>query len=412
MPASLEGKRILVGLSGGIAAYKTLSLIRLLVKAGAEVKCVCTPAALEFVTPLTLETLSGNPLYSGLFSARNESRTEHVSHADWADLLVVAPATAGTIAKFANGIADNALTTLFNAFDKAVIVSPAMNARMYRHPATQANLARLRQWGVRVVGPACGDLACGSQGEGRMPEPDILFAYVEWVCRHAAGFSPFGVPEEASWFKGRKVLLTAGPTVEPIDPVRYLSNHSTGLMGCCLAEELCMRGAEVYMVNGPMHASPRFPPYRMIPVQTAEEMRDAAIGLWPDMDVAILSAAVADYAPKEACGQKIKKTSEELCLGLRKTADILAGLGRTKKAGQILVGFALETENEIENAKAKLERKNADMIVLNSLRNPGAGFAVPTNQVTFLDRKGRVVPHGLKTKEEVASDILDFISTL
>ena len=412
MNGSLQGKKVVVGLSGGIAAYKTLTLIRLLVKNGAEVKCVCTPSALEFVTPLALETLSGYPLYSDLFSSRNESKTAHVGYADWADLMVVAPASANTIAKFAHGIADNALTTLFNAFDKTVVLAPAMNTRMYKHPATQSNLDMLRQWGVKVVAPASGALACGAQGEGRMPEPETLLAYTEWVCRHLPESSSLGKPQEASYYTGRKVLLTAGPTVEPIDPVRYLSNHSSGLMGCCLADELSLRGAEVYYVTGPARVRPHFAPYRLIPVQTAGEMYEAAVSLWPDMDAAILSAAVADYAPAVVSGQKIKKDSDLLCLELKKTQDILARLGNEKRKGQLLVGFALETENELENAESKLKRKNADLIVLNSLRNPGAGFAVATNQVTFVDRKGRVESLALKTKEEVASDILDYLPSL
>ena len=412
MPGSLQGKKILLGLTGGIAAYKTLTLIRLLVKGGAEVRCVCTPSALEFVTSLCLETLSGHPVYSDLFSGRNEVKTEHIHYADWADLLVVAPASANTIAKFAHGIADNALTTLFNAFDKTVVMAPAMNTRMFRHPATQANLAQLREWGVRVLAPASGDLACGVQGEGRMPEPEILYAYIEWTCRHLSAASPLGMPQEASFYRGKKVLLTAGPTVEPIAPVRYLSNHSSGLMGCCLSDELSLRGAEVYLVTGPAKVRPRFEPYRLIPVQTAAEMYDAAISLWPDMDIAVLSAAVADYTPAEVSEQKIKKDSGQLSLELKKTQDILAQLGKDKRQGQLLVGFALETENEVANAKSKLERKNADMIVLNSLRNPGAGFAVGTNQVTFIDRQGRIKAQELKSKEEVASDILDYLPSL
>lgn len=427
--AALKGKKILLGLSGGIAAYKSLSLIRLFVKAGAEVKCVCTPAALEFVTPLSVETLSGNPLYSGLFSPKNEFKTAHVSLADWADLLVVAPATANTLAKFACGIADNALTTLFNAFDKPVVVVPAMNTRMYRNPATVANLNLLKDRGVFVMEPDCGDLACGTRGEGRMPEAETLFAYTAWVCRHFcrneagtnSGASAISSqtpcarnarPDWWSFYEGKKVLLTAGPTVEALDPVRFLSNHSSGLMGSCLADELSLRGARVYFVSGPGSCQPRFAPYRLLPVQTASQMYEASMELWPEMDLAILSAAVADYSPVEVSDQKIKKGEDGMLLALQKTKDILASLGRTKKADQILVGFALETENELGNARQKLERKNADLIVLNSLRNPGAGFACATNQVTLVDRKGNVVPQSLKSKEEVASDILDYVPAL
>ena len=410
MDASLKGKKIVVGLSGGIAAYKTLTLIRLLIKAGAEVKCVCTPAALEFVTPLSLETLSGHPLYSDLFSARNEIKTAHVSYADWADLMIVAPASANTIAKFAHGIADNALTTLFAAFDKNTVVAPAMNTRMYHNPATQANLDLLLQRGIRIAAPDSGQLACGAEGDGRMPEPETLLAYVKWMCRCLD--SPRKGTSADSFYKGKKVLLTGGPTVEPIDPVRYLSNHSSGLMGCSLADELTLRGADVYFVAGPMRVRPHFSPFRSISVQTAGEMHEAATVLWPSMDIAILSAAVADYTPVEVSMQKIKKDSDSLCLELKKTQDILARLGKDKRPNQLLVGFALETENEIENAITKLKRKNADMIVLNSLRNPGSGFAVSTNQVTFIDKHGRVEAQELKSKEEVASDILDYLSSL
>lgn len=398
---SLQGKKIIVGLSGGISAYKTLALVRLLVKAGAQVRCVCTPSALRFVTPLSLSTLSGYPVYSDMFSDRNECATEHISLSDWGDLLVVAPATAGTLGKFANGIADNALTTLFNAFDKPVLLAPAMNTRMYRHPATQENLSKLRSWGVHLMPAATGALACGTEGEGRMAEAEAIFERITALFQAPCGS-----------LQGKKILITAGPTVEAIDPVRYISNHSTGLMGCCIADELTKRGAEVYLVHGPMQASPKRKPFRAIAVTSAAQMFEASTELWPEMDMAVLSAAVADYTIAEPSKEKIKKNDDNLQIRLSKTQDILATLGQSKKKTQLLVGFALETENELANATGKLHKKNADLLVLNSLKESGAGFAQPTNRVTFLTPDGTVSPMPLKSKEEVAADLADRMESL
>ncbi len=400
----LQGKKILVGVSGGIAAYKTLLLIRLLRKEGAEVRCVCTPASLQFVTPLSLSSLSGNPIYSDMFSPRNENATAHITYADWADLLVVAPATANTMAKFANGIADNALTTLYTAFAKPVLLAPAMNTNMYAHPAVQANMEKLRERGVDFVEAGCGALACGSEGKGRMAEPETIFSRICSMMKTASS--------AATFFQGKKVLITAGPTVEAIDPVRYISNHSTGLMGVCLADELTRRGAQVFLVCGPLKARPRHTPFRTIPVVSAADMYRESLALWPEMDMGILSAAVADYRPKVACGQKIKKSEAEMTLELIKTDDILATLGKSKRANQFLAGFALETENETANAVEKLHKKNADLIVLNSMRDAGAGFGTVTNKVSFLDRTGRSTSMELKRKEAVAADILDYIESL
>lgn len=395
----LKGKRILLGICGGIAAYKTLTLLRLLVKEGAEVRCVCTPAALRFVTPLSLETLSGNPVYSDLFSEKNEFKTAHVSYADWADFFIVAPATANTLAKFAHGIADNALTTLFNAYDRQVLAVPAMNTRMYRHPATCANLDRLREWGVSVMRPEEGFLACGTQGEGRMPEPEDIFRY----------FLSLIVSKEDPFLKDRHVLLTAGPTQEDLDPVRFISNRSTGRMGCALADELQQRGAKVHLVCGPMSVRPKGIPFETLAVRSAEEMYRACLRLWPEMDLGILSAAVADYAPAQTADRKIKKGDSGLDLHLERTNDILLELGKRKRPGQHLVGFALETDHELENAQGKLRRKNADMIVLNSLRDPGAGFATDTNRVCLLDIRGGIEHRPLASKQEVAGMILDHL---
>lgn len=396
----LKGKKVLVGISGGIAAYKTLLLIRLLKKQGAAVKCVCTPSALEFVTPLSLETLSENPVYSEVFSPKNEYSTAHISYSDWADLLLVAPVTGNTLAKFANGIADNALTSLFLAFDKPVLLVPAMNTRMWNHPATRENLQKLISWGMEVLQPESGFLACGTQGEGRMPEPETILSAVVRM---------FGKTSH-SVMKGKKVLITAGPTQEPMDPVRYISNHSSGKMGFCIADELGRRGADVYMVCGPVSVRPKMEPYRLIRVNSAQEMYEASMELWHDMDMAILSAAVADYAPETVSETKIKKNESGMTISLKRNPDILASLGKTKAMNQLLVGFALETDHELENAREKMEKKNADMIVLNSLQNPGAGFATDTNQVTFITRNGLVEDRQLKSKEDVASDLVDFIT--
>lgn len=400
---SLQGKNIIVGLGGGIAAYKTLSLVRLLVKDGAQVRCVCTPAALQFVTPLSLSTLSGHSVYSDLFSAQNHSNTEHIAYADWGDLLVVAPTTANLLGKFAGGIADNALTTLFNAFDKPVLLAPAMNSRMYNHPATQENMQKLRAWGVHFMEAESGALACGSEGVGRMAEAEQIFERVKSLLDKG---------EAKSALQGKKILITAGPTLEAIDPVRYISNHSTGKMGCCIADELTKRGAEVYLVHGPMSAAPKAPPRKDFAVTSAGEMFAQAVALWPHMDMAVLSAAVADYTPQSPSKEKIKKHEGEMLLPLVKTQDILKALGEQKQSRQRLVGFALETTNELNNAQAKLREKNADLLVLNSLRDQGAGFATSTNKVTFLFKDGRVQPMELKSKEAVAADLADHMETL
>lgn len=399
----LKGKRILLGLCGGIAAYKSLSLIRLLKREGAEVRCVCTPAALRFVTPLSVETLSQNRLYGDVFARENEFSTAHISYAEWADFFIVAPATANTLAKFAHGIADNALTTLFNAYGGKTLVVPAMNSGMYHHPATQENLEKLRGWGVEVMQPGSGFLACGTQGEGRMPEPEDIFrCFLNVFFENAPTESPFN---------GKHVLLTAGPTREALDPVRFLTNPSTGLMGCCLADELQRRGAKVHLVCGPMIARPKAAPFETLEVTSALQMYEACMKRWPTADVGILTAAVADYTPAETAPQKIKKTDADLNLKLVRTHDILKELGQNKRPGQYLAGFALETENELSNAQAKLKAKNADLMVLNSLRDAGAGFGTQTNRVCLLGKDGDIAPQQLQDKAEVASLIADYIET-
>ncbi|MEG1498271.1 MAG: bifunctional phosphopantothenoylcysteine decarboxylase/phosphopantothenate--cysteine ligase CoaBC [Bacteroidales bacterium] len=397
---SLEGKKILLGIGGGIAAYKSLSLIRLLVCEKAEVRVVCTDNALNFVSPLSIETLSNYKLYCNTFEGHSSKTTSHIAYADWADLLIVAPATANLIGKFANGIADDALSTLFLAFHKKVLLAPSMNTYMYQHPAVQSNIAKLRSMGIDVLEPESGFLACGTQGCGRMPEVDSLLDSIKNALTEPT----------YTYFRGKKILITAGPTVEAIDPVRYISNRSSGRMGFCIAEALCEQGAEVYLISGPTHLNIEATSIHRTKVQSAAQMYEACVELWPQMDLAILTAAVADYTPLTPCKQKIKKKEESLSLTLVRTSDILATLGKSKKKHQTLVGFALETNSELENAQAKLKNKNADFIVLNSMKDAGAGFESLTNKVTFLDNNGGVFPQELKTKKEVAYDLLKFLS--
>ena len=395
----VEGKKIVVGITGGIAAYKVPQLIRLFVKNGAEVKVVATKNALQFVTPLTLETVSGNAVYSDVFAPKNEYSTEHIALADWADMLVVAPATANIIGKFASGIADDALSTLFLAFAKDVVVCPAMNTNMYNSPVVQENLNCLKDKGVNILSPAEGELACGTSGVGRMPEPEAIFKYVN------------GIFDKKLTLGGKTFLVTAGPTYERIDAVRFVGNFSTGKMGFAVAEELAKRGAKVILVAGPTHLTAKNPNIQQINVESAREMYEACIETFPSCNAAILSAAVADYRPENVADHKIKKTAgtETLDIHLVQNPDILATLGKMKTDRQMLVGFALETDNELENAKAKLTRKNLDMIVLNSLHDAGAGFGHDTNKVTIITADGTVCEGSLKSKADVAKDIVDMI---
>lgn len=389
-------KHIVIGITGGIAAYKSLSLIRLFKSANHEVKVVATKNALEFVTPLTIETLSQNKLYTEMFDRRYEPEVEHIALAEWADAVVVAPATANIIGKFANGIADDALSTLLLATNKPIFMAPAMNSNMYAHPAVTANIDTLRQRNIRFIEPQTGFLACGSEGKGRMEEPDIIF---QQVCQAIDGDQPL---------KGLKAMVTAGPTYEPIDPVRFIGNHSSGLMGFSLAEELARQGADVTLISGPTHLRCSSTIHR-INVKTAKEMFDQCCQHFPTCDIIVMAAAVADYTPTHVAPQKIKKHDEGLSLELTKTTDILAHIGKNKKEHQFLLGFALETENELANAKTKLQNKNLDVIVLNSMNNPLAGFNKPTNQVTIIDRDGQVMEGEAKSKTEVAKEIIEFI---
>ena len=391
----LKGKRILLGISGGIAAYKTPELIRLFVKAGAEVKVITTEHALEFVTRLTLQTVSKNAVYSNTFEESNEYSTEHIALNDWADVLLVAPATANILGKFAGGIADDALSTTYLAFEKPVFVAPAMNCKMWAHPAVQENMEKLHNLGVRFIESTEGELACGDVGKGRMEEPIVIFRLI----------SEF-FAQKLPW-SGKTILITAGPTYEKIDPVRFIGNYSSGKMGFALAEACANRGANVKLIAGPVSLKIAHSLIERIDVESASEMFEKATTLFPGMDAAILCAAVADFTPAQPYDSKKKRGEEDLLVQLKPTRDIAAKLGQLKKKPQVLVGFALETDSEIQNAQSKLERKNLDFIVLNSLRNPGAGFQHDTNQITILKREGGEYTFPLKSKKEVAEDILN-----
>ena len=389
--------RIIVGITGGIAAYKAPELVRLLKKQGYEVRCAATEHALQFVTRVTLETVSGAPLYSDLFAS---GRTEHISLKDWGEMLIVAPATANIIGKVANGIADDALSTLLLAFSgKPVIMAPAMNCEMWAHPAVQRNIETLKAWGIRMVGPEEGELACGVNGVGRMSEPEAIAAA---VCN-----SESRIPnsELGKW------LVTAGPTYERIDSVRFIGNYSSGKMGFALAQALADAGAEVELVTGPTSLKIDHPRVKVTRIESAREMYAAATEVFPHCHGAILSAAVADYRPSECADHKLKKNgSEGMHLDLVQNPDILATLGTMKTDKQTLVGFALETDNEEANAQHKLEKKNLDYIVLNSLRDAGAGFGVDTNKVTIISRNGNRKESPLLSKKEVAQLIVETIT--
>ena len=389
--------RIIVGITGGIAAYKAPELVRLLKKQGHEVRCAATEHALQFVTRVTLETVSGAPLYSDLFAS---GRTEHISLKDWGEMLIVAPATANIIGKVANGIADDALSTLLLAFSgKPVIMAPAMNCEMWAHPAVQRNIETLKAWGIRMVGPEEGELACGVNGVGRMSEPEAIAAA---VCNSE---SRIPNPELGKW------LVTAGPTYERIDSVRFIGNCSSGKMGFALAQALADAGAEVELVAGPTSLKIDHPRVKVTRIESAREMYAAATEVFPHCNGAILSAAVADYRPSECADHKLKKNgSEGMHLDLVQNPDILATLGTMKTDKQTLVGFALETDNEEANAQHKLEKKNLDYIVLNSLRDAGAGFGVDTNKVTIISRNGNRKESPLLSKKEVARLIVETIT--
>ncbi len=390
---SLKNKKILLGVSGSIAAYKSALLVRLLVKEGAEVKVIMTESAKDFITPLTLSTLSKNPVLSNFTKGDSGEWNNHVELGLWADMMIIAPASANTLAKCANGVCDSLLIATYLSAKCKVFFAPAMDLDMYKHPSTIENLRKLTSYGNQIINAEFGELASGLVGEGRLAEPEQI---VHELSRY---FSKISV------FQGKKILITAGPTQEPIDPVRFISNHSSGKMGFAIAEAFEMAGAEVTLVSGPVSITPP-KGVKVEKVQSAQQMFEAAAKYFADSDIVVLSAAVADYTPLNVADKKIKKKEDVFNIELTKTTDIAATLGQQKKTGQIIVGFALETDNEFENAKGKLERKNFDFVVLNSLQDSGAGFRYDTNKIKIIDREGQVYDFDLKTKKEVAQDIL------
>lgn len=391
----LKGKHIILGITGSIAAYKAAYIIRGLVKKGAEVQVVITPAGKEFITPITLSALSSNPVISEFFSNRDGSWHSHVDLGLWADAMLVAPATASTIGKMANGIADNMLVTTYLSCKAPVFIAPAMDLDMFAHPTTQQNLDRLRSFGNHIIEPGTGELASHLVGKGRMEEPDKIIEELEKF------FS------SSSELKNKNIVITAGPTYEKIDPVRFIGNYSSGKMGFALAEVCAQKGANVKLIAGPVSLETKHPNISRIDVESANEMYEAAMDAFQDADAAILCAAVADYRPEFQAEDKIKREKEgEMTLHLVPNKDIAASLGEIKKDNQILVGFALETSDETKHAADKLKRKNLDFIVLNSLRDSGAGFRCDTNKISILTKEGEISEYPLKSKHEVAEDIV------
>lgn len=392
---TLQGKHIVLGITGSIAAYKAASLARLLIKSGAEVQIVMTPSGKEFITPVTLSALTGKPVVSEFFTANDGTWHSHVDLGQWADLMLIAPATASSLGKMANGVADNMLITTYMSMKAPVMIAPAMDLDMFAHPSTHRNLDLLRSYGNIIIEPAAGELASHLIGKGRMEEPENILKVVKEFFA------------EKQTLAGKKVLITAGPTHEKIDPVRFIGNYSSGKMGFALAEECASRGAEVILVAGPVSLKTTHPNIKRIDVESAEEMYQVSIEEFPTSDVAILCAAVADYRPAEQYSEKVKREKGDLSLTLIPNKDIAASLGKMKKESQLLVGFALETNDEEANAIKKIEKKNLDYIVLNSLNDSGAGFQYDTNKVSIIDKKGVRKDFELKSKKEVAADIID-----
>jgi phosphopantothenoylcysteine decarboxylase/phosphopantothenate--cysteine ligase len=391
----LKGKNILLGVTGGIAAYKAAILVRLLVKEGAQVKVIMTKLAKEFITPLTLATLSKNPILVDFFDPENGQWNSHVDLGSWSDLYVIAPATANTMGKMAHAIADNLLVTTYLSAKCPVMIAPAMDLDMFQHPANLKNIEILKSYGNLIVEPESGELASGLIGKGRMAEP-------ETITKSVIDFFT-----SKKKLKSKTILVTAGPTYEPIDPVRFIGNYSSGKMGYAIAEELAQQGAEVILVSGPTHLTSQNNLIHTIQVQTAKEMYDQCINCFPNCDAAIMSAAVADYKPSKQFSKKVKRSSDDLNITLEPNKDIAAELGKIKKDHQLLVGFALETDNEFENAEKKINTKNLDFIVLNSLNDQGAGFGVDTNKISIIDKYGVKIGFDLKQKQEVAADIVN-----
>lgn len=392
---SLKGKKIIIGITGSIAAYKAAYLVRAFIKQGAEVQVLMTAFGKEFISPVTLSALSGKPVLSEFFRDESGMWNSHVDLGLWGDAFIVAPASANTIAKMAHGICDNYLLTAYLSCRCPVFIAPAMDYDMFLHPATQNNLKILQSYGNHIIEPAEGELASGLSGKGRMEEPDRI------VERLSSFFN------EKDDLSKKKILITAGPTYEKIDPVRFIGNYSSGKMGYALAEECANRGGEVTLISGPVNIQLSHPNVQIIPVESAQEMYQKSIEHFKNADISILCAAVADFTPKHKADQKIKREKDNLIIELEPTHDIAATLGQVKKENQLLVGFALETENEMVNAESKLKRKNMDFIVLNSLQTKGAGFQVDTNQVTIIDKYGQKTDFALKSKKEVAKDIIN-----
>ena len=395
----MKGKKIVLGITGSIAAYKAAVLTRLLIKKGAEVQIVITPAGKEFITPITLSALTSKPVISEFFSQRDGTWHSHVDLGLWADAMLIAPATASTIGKMAHGIADNMLITTYLSMKAPVFVAPAMDLDMFAHPATQHNLDILRSYGNHIIEPTAGELASHLVGKGRMEEPENIVAALESFF------------QKNSSMTGKKILITAGPTYEKIDPVRFIGNYSSGKMGYALAEECAARGAEVTLVSGPVNLSVNHPNINRIDVESAEQMYNACMSHYPTSDAGILCAAVADFTPECVADKKIKREKDDLTLNLKPTHDIAAALGKIKTDSQRLVGFALETNDETAHAQDKLKRKNFDFIVLNSLNDKGAGFRCDTNKITIID-SGKAEEYPLKTKKEVAADIIDKLDSI
>lgn len=409
---TLEGKKILIGITGSIAVYKIAMLTRFFVKEGAEVQIIMTEGAKSFVQPLTFSTLSKNPVHSKFVPSEGALWTNHVELGLWADLMIIAPATANTMAKMAQGLCNNLLTAVYLSAKCPVMFAPAMDLDMWHHPATQNNIKLLTSFGNLMIPVGSGELASGLVGEGRLAEPEEI---LEFVRRHfdktgeaaATGAQDSNLDKP---LKGKKVLISAGPTQESLDPVRFISNHSSGRMGIALAESAAKRGAEVHLVLGPTSLRPENPEIQVHPVKSAEDMYQAVTGQFDNADYSIMAAAVADFTPLSHSETKIKKSGKDnMILELKRTKDILKHLGTIKKENQLLIGFALETNNEIENAKRKLNGKNLDLIVLNSMRQKGAGFQHNTNKITILDRNTKITHFELKSKTEVAEDIWDSI---
>lgn len=397
----LKDKHIILGITGGIAAYKSVTLLRQLVKQGAQVQVIMTPAARQFIAPVTLSSLSQRPVISEFFTANTGQWNSHIDLGLWADAMIIAPCTACTLAKMATGVADNMLVTTYLSAKAPVFIAPAMDLDMMAHPTTIANLDTVRSHGVTVIEPAEGELASGLHGRGRMEEPEKI----------AEILSAFFDRQSDNSLKGRNILITAGPTREKIDPVRYISNYSTGRMGYALADEAARRGASVTLVSGPVTVKTTVPGIKVINVESADSMLKESLKVWASCDTAILCAAVADYKVDKPSATKIKREGNEPpVLTLIPNPDIARTLGSSKRSGQILVGFALETDNELANAVAKIHGKNLDCIVLNSLREPGAGFGTETNRITIIDSNGMQTDYPLKSKTAVAADILDHIS--